>query len=249
MQRAVISNRARRAGIVSLIALTTACQARQSAEAPGRDPVPRATSTRSVPDTSSTAVEGLFDVGGHELYLKCEGRGSFTVVYLHGFVETPAGGGSQSAGLVPSYLRDHAYFCSYDRANVGHSGKLAGPLTGKASVADLHRLLATAHVRGPYVLVGGSFGGLIALIFAATYPDEVAGLVLLDAGCPMTSSRSMTVSCRRQRASSRTIGSATPNRLTRGRPTAKLVRCRAACRIFQSPTSEPLGSTSILRGR
>jgi pimeloyl-ACP methyl ester carboxylesterase len=128
--------------------------------------------------------EGLFDVGGHKLYLKCEGGGGSTVVYLHGFIETPAGGGSQNAGLVPSLLRDHAQVCIYDRANVGHSGSLAGPLTGKASVADLHRLLAAARVPGPYVLVGASFGGLIAVMYAATYPKDVAGMVLLDASLP-----------------------------------------------------------------
>jgi len=151
---------------------------------PGRDRASRVTSTASSPDTASTAVEGLFDVGGHRLYLKCEGSGASTIVYLHGFIETPAGGGGQNAGLVPSYLRDHARICIYDRANVGHSGHLAGPLTGKASVADLHRLLAAAQLRGPYVLVGGSFGGLIAVMYAATYPDDVAGLVLLDASLP-----------------------------------------------------------------
>jgi hypothetical protein len=106
-----------------------------------RDSVPRTTSTRNAPDTGSTAVEGLFDVGGHQLYLKCEGSGSSTVVYLHGFIETPAGGGSQNAGLVPRLLQEHAQVCVYDRANVGHSGSLLGPLTGKASVTDLHRLL------------------------------------------------------------------------------------------------------------
>jgi len=150
-----------------------------------RDSIPRATSsTRNAPDTGSTAVQGLFDVGGHQLYLKCEGSGSSTVVYLHGFIETPASGGSQNAGLVPSLLREHAQVCVYDRANVGHSGSLRGPLTGKASVADLHRLLAAAHILGPYVLVGASFGGLIAVMYAATYPEDVAGMVLLDASLP-----------------------------------------------------------------
>lgn len=93
-------------------------------------------------------------------------------------------GGSQNAGLVPSFLRDDVRVCVYDRANVGRSGSLPGPLTGKASVEDLHRLLAAAHIPGPYVLVGGSFGGLIAVMYAATYPEDVAGMVLLDASLP-----------------------------------------------------------------
>jgi pimeloyl-ACP methyl ester carboxylesterase len=149
-----------------------------------RDRRLRALVSLSSTDTTPSTQEGLFDVGGHKLYLKCEGRGSPTVVYLHGLSETPAGGGSQNAGLVPSLLRDHVQVCVYDRANVGHSGSLPGPLTGKASVADLHHLLAAAHKPGPYVLVGGSFGGLIAIMYAATHPEDVVGMVLLDASLP-----------------------------------------------------------------
>ncbi len=151
---------------------------------PTRDRPLRAILSLTPADTTSNAQEGLFDVGGHKLYLKCEGRGSSTVVYLHGFVETPSAGGSQNAGLVPSYLRDYARVCVYDRANVGRSGSVPGPLTGKTSVKDLHRLLAAAHIPGPYVLVGASFGGLIAVMYAATYPEDVAGMVLLDASLP-----------------------------------------------------------------
>ena len=151
---------------------------------PTRDRPLRAILSLSPADTTPSAQEGLFDVGGHKLYLKCEGSGSSTVVFLHGFVETSGAGGSQNAGLVPSFLRDYARVCVYDRANVGRSGSLPGPLTGKASVEDLHRLLAAAHIPGPYVLVGGSFGGLIAVMYAATYPEDVAGMVLLDASLP-----------------------------------------------------------------
>lgn len=57
-------------------------------------------------------------------------------------------------------------------------------MTGKDGVADLHALLAAAHVPGPYVLLGASFGGLLADMYAATYPDDVVGMVLLDALLP-----------------------------------------------------------------
>ena len=79
--------------------------------------------------------------------------------------------------------------CSYDRANV--PGGASDPSDPTAStprlrsaaelVADLHALLAAAAVPGPYVLVGHSVGGLIVRLYAATYPDEVAGMVLVDA--------------------------------------------------------------------
>ena len=48
-------------------------------------------------------------------------------------------------------------------------------------VADLHALLTAAAIPGPYVLAGHSFGGLVARLYAATYPDEVVGMVLIDA--------------------------------------------------------------------
>jgi pimeloyl-ACP methyl ester carboxylesterase len=75
--------------------------------------------------------------------------------------------------------------CSYDRANVGKSDDVPGLRTGESSVKDLHRLLDAAGIKPPYVLVGSSFGGLIADAYAATYPEEVVGMVLInDAAFP-----------------------------------------------------------------
>jgi pimeloyl-ACP methyl ester carboxylesterase len=128
-------------------------------------------------------IEGKFDVGDYKLYMRCEGSGSPTVVYLHGFIESPPGGAS-SAGEIPSMLRDEHRICVYDRANVGRSDDVPGLRTGESSVRDLHRLLDAAEVEPPYVLLGASFGGLIADAYAATYPEEVVGMVLLDAAFP-----------------------------------------------------------------
>ena len=76
--------------------------------------------------------------------------------------------------------------CVYDRANVGLSDSVMGPLDGESSVADLHELLVAANVEPPYVLLPASFGGLIADLYAATYPQEVVGMVQLDASLPGT---------------------------------------------------------------
>jgi pimeloyl-ACP methyl ester carboxylesterase len=72
----------------------------------------------------------------------------------------------------------------YDRAGRGWSDAADGPQDGAHIAADLHTLLDRAQVPGPYVLAGHSFGGLYVLSFAAQFPDQVAGMVLLDSTAP-----------------------------------------------------------------
>ncbi len=141
------------------------------------------TATMAAP-ASRPAIEGLFDAGGHKLYLKCTGSGSPTVVFVHGSVQTRSDVGHEAAGPIPSLLDDRHRFCVYDRANVGRSESVGGRLTGSDSAKDLHALLRSANVPGPYVLVGQSLGGAISDLYAAAYPKEVAGMVLLDSTLP-----------------------------------------------------------------
>ena len=75
--------------------------------------------------------------------------------------------------------------CVYDRAGKGWSDPADGPQDAVQTATDLHTLLDRANVPGPYVLAGHSFGGLYVLTFAAQYPDQVAGLVLLDSTAPV----------------------------------------------------------------
>ena len=128
-------------------------------------------------------VEGRFDVGGYKLYLRCEGSGSPAIVYLHGAIDNGQGGAS-SASAVPLIVSEKHRICVYDRANLGSSDKVPGPIGGKQLVTDLHRLLRKAGVKPPYVLLGASFGGLVAYAYAGTYPSEVKGMLLLDASFP-----------------------------------------------------------------
>jgi pimeloyl-ACP methyl ester carboxylesterase len=74
--------------------------------------------------------------------------------------------------------------CVYDRAGRGWSDPVDGPQDGAHIAADLHTLLQRAHIPGPYVLAGHSFGGLYVQNFAAQFPDQVAGMVLLDSTAP-----------------------------------------------------------------
>jgi pimeloyl-ACP methyl ester carboxylesterase len=99
-------------------------------------------------------------------------------------LEPGQGGASSDLGWVaPAVARDSTV-CVYDRAGRGWSDAADGPQDATQIAADLHTLLERAQVPGPYVLAGHSFGGLYVQTFAANYPDQVAGLVLLDSTAP-----------------------------------------------------------------
>jgi pimeloyl-ACP methyl ester carboxylesterase len=121
----------------------------------------------------------LVDVGGHRLHLSCTGAGTPTVV-----LEPGAGEMSSILGwIAPAVARD-TRVCVYDRAGRGWSEPADSAQDGAQIATDLHTLLRRGHVPGPYVLAGHSFGGLYVLTFAARYPDEVAGMVLVDSTAP-----------------------------------------------------------------
>ncbi|MDQ3827610.1 MAG: alpha/beta hydrolase, partial [Actinomycetota bacterium] len=74
--------------------------------------------------------------------------------------------------------------CAYDRAGMGWSEPGPEPRDAKQISSELHTLLKGAGTVGPYVLVGHSTGGLYARMYAALYPEEVAGMVLVDSSHP-----------------------------------------------------------------
>ncbi|HEU4487830.1 MAG TPA: alpha/beta hydrolase [Actinomycetota bacterium] len=121
----------------------------------------------------------LIDVGGHSLHLSCSGSGSPTVV-----LEPGAGGMSSVLAWITPTVARATRVCVYDRAGRGWSQPADIPQDGAQIATDLHTLLRRGHVPGPFVLAGHSFGGLYALTFAARYPDEVAGMVLVDSTAP-----------------------------------------------------------------
>lgn len=134
---------------------------------------------------SGAVVEmGLVDVGGHQLYINCSGRGAPAVV-----LEAGLDSGSEAWNGVQSGVAEFTRVCSYDRAGVGQSETGPKPRTSQQIVDDLHRLLSNAGVRGPYVLVGHSFGGMNVRLYAAQHPQEVAGVVLVDSLHPDSLSR------------------------------------------------------------
>ncbi len=128
-------------------------------------------------DRSTTAMPGhLVDVGGRRLYVQCSGSGSPTVVLVSGLAETSVYWG----GWIAPAVAQNTTVCAYDRAGQGWSDPPASPQDGAAVATDLHTLLVNAQIPGPYVLVGHSTGGAYARVFAARYPDQVAGMVFLD---------------------------------------------------------------------
>ncbi len=131
-------------------------------------------------DQRSNPMPGTsYDVGGYRLHLNCTGSGSPTVVLENGGGET-----SPFWSRITPVVGRVTRVCAYDRAGQGWSDDAPHPQDGRQVAADLHTLLDRAGEHGPYVLVGHSTGGTYALTYAARYPTDVAGMVLLDSASP-----------------------------------------------------------------
>jgi pimeloyl-ACP methyl ester carboxylesterase len=117
------------------------------------------------------------DVGGYRLALECWGSARPTVVLDSGF-STPR----QAWNLVHKTSGRTTRVCTYDRAGLGQSDQRpGGAATTRQIVDELHTLLARARIAGPYVLGGWSIGGFDVRYYTLRYPQDVVGLVLVDA--------------------------------------------------------------------
>jgi pimeloyl-ACP methyl ester carboxylesterase len=147
------------------------------------------------PTAASGDFAGLVDIGdGRRLWLECRGQGNPTVILEAGAyndadtwdsASLPAD--AEETAVLPG-VAGFTRVCAYDRPGTvrdlhhrSRSDPVPMPRTAGDIVADLHALLSAAAIPGPYVLAGHSFGGLVARLYAATYPEEVVGLVLVDA--------------------------------------------------------------------
>ena len=122
----------------------------------------------------------LVSVGDHRLHIFCSGEGGPTVVLEPGLGETS----TEMSGWIAPAVSLHTRVCLYDRAGRGWSEAVTQPQDGREVAADLHTLLTNSGEHGPYILAGHSLGGAYVMNFAAMYPDDVAGVVLLDSMHP-----------------------------------------------------------------
>jgi pimeloyl-ACP methyl ester carboxylesterase len=119
------------------------------------------------------------EVDGHPVRMLIRGQGNPTVVFETG------GGGADGGPLedwakVQPAVSKFARTVSYDRAGIGFSAPGPAPRDAREIARELHIALGQAHLAPPYILVGHSFGGPYIRVFAAMYPRDVSGLVLID---------------------------------------------------------------------
>jgi len=137
-------------------------------------------STDQVPSAAYTHAARLLAVDGkRRLNLYCLGTGTPAVIFISGGWQN-----TMTWRRVQARVARSVRACSYDRAGLGFSDPATRDSSAANTVDDLKKLLDAARIKDPVVLVGHSVGGLYAMLFAATYRDRVAGLVLVDPSDP-----------------------------------------------------------------
>lgn len=166
------------AAVMGIVA--TACSQSAPTNPPGPSgsaPAPIATAASGAPSPSA-GISGLFPVDGHDMSIECQGTGSPTVLFEAGL----GSGGETFSGLLDDVAK-LTRACVYDRPGLGSSQQREGnPSVSAGFMAnETWKLLQAAHVDGPLVLLGHSYGGALVRLVAHDHPDAVRGVVLEDA--------------------------------------------------------------------
>lgn len=142
-------------------------------------PIPAADRTmpERTPDAYAESGERVEIAGDRHLNLRCEGASADAPTVI---LEAGSNADSTTWFRVQPLLAIRTRVCAYDRAGYGFSDEGPKPRSLDADVADLQALIHAAGLRTPVVLVGHSLGSNIARRYADRYPEDVAGLVLVD---------------------------------------------------------------------
>lgn len=121
----------------------------------------------------------LVDIGGYRIHIYCIGAGSPAVI-----LDSGLGDSFISWEKIQPKIAEFTRVCSYDRAGLGYSDSSPRPRTSRDMAEELHILLRKAGIPSPYILVGHSMAGYNVRIYQNLYPNEVVGIVLVDASHP-----------------------------------------------------------------
>ena len=128
----------------------------------------------------------LVELKGRKDHVRCAGQGSPTAI-----LEAGLPGNSLAWMSVFSEIAELTRVCTYDRPGYGWSDPADSPRTAEIIVQELRMLLQGADIKPPYVLVGHSFGGLLMQLYAARFPNDVEGMVLVDSSHPDQAHRTL----------------------------------------------------------
>lgn len=143
----------------------------------------------------------MVDIGGRRMHLNCLGHG-LPVVILEAGADAS---GSPLREPIQQQVAQFTRVCAYDRAGIMWSDPGPEPRDAEAIAADLHAALTAASVPPPYVMAGASMAGAYVMVFTREYPDEVAGVVLVDASHPDQTARLVAAAPREQPFDSRSL--------------------------------------------
>lgn len=159
--------------VTAVTVMTSACGGSDRQDPVAITPSTTTTTTVERPDTPR---DELVAIDHGRMHLRCVGSGPTTVLLIAGW-----GDGGESWEAIEPAIAGRARVCSYARFGTGTSDPQPTTQTFATQAADLHALLEAAGEPGPYVVLGHSFGGAESVTFAAEHPDEVVGLMLIDA--------------------------------------------------------------------
>ena len=181
--------------VTAVLLALTGCSA-DSETRVGSTATPTASDSATAQHPDAPWLDRLVPIGKQKaLHTTCWGHGSPAVISLHGLIMPYDDASWAHSPEDRALIAPHTTYCEYERINVGTSSTEPGPIPLTESVADLAALLDALGIRQPVVLLAGSHGGLIGTLFAGTYPDRLAGIVLRDPdmaapaelpGCPNT---------------------------------------------------------------